>query len=300
MDVLGSDRNFLGMQDHCIWNEAEVAVLPVPLEATTSYITGTVDGPDALLKASHQVEFYDDELRIETCRRGIATIPPVDFSGCDQKRALDLVADRTGQILNAGKKPLLIGGEHSLSIGAVRALTALYSDLHVLHLDAHADLRNSYQNSPVNHACVMARIREICRFSSIGIRSLSSEEAETVRKGSLNIWDIHRIRRTPDWIGQVLGSFEGPVYLTLDLDVFDPAVIPNVGTPEPGGFWWQEALVFLKRIFQSHPVVGLDVVELCPSAGPNYGVFNAAKLVYRLIGYWLESEEKQESRNKKQ
>ena len=174
MDVLGPALNFLGMEDHYTWNEAEVAVLPVPLEATTSYVTGTVDGPGALLKASHQVEFYDDELQIETRLRGIATMPPLDFSECDQKRALDLISDQTGQILNAGKKPVLIGGEHSLSIGAVRAFRSRYSDLHVLHLDAHADLRNSYQNSPDNHACVMARIRESCQFSSIGIRSLSS------------------------------------------------------------------------------------------------------------------------------
>jgi agmatinase len=294
MNVLGPEHNFLGIQDHYSWNEAEVAVLPVPLEATTSYLTGTVSGAEALIKASQQVELYDEELQTEIYLQGIATLPPLDFSGCDHQRALDLVADRTAQILNAQKKPLLIGGEHSLSIGAVRAFSNLHSDLHVLHLDAHADLRDSYQNSSDNHACVMARIREMCSFTSIGIRSLSGEEAETIRKGLLNVWDIHQIRRTQDWINQVIESIKGPVYLTLDLDVFDPAVIPNVGTPEPGGLGWQELLVFLRQIFQTQPVVGLDMVELCPSAGPNYGVFNAAKLAYRLIGYWLQKNKNQD------
>jgi agmatinase len=287
MNVLGPDRNFLGIQDHYSWHEAEVAVLPVPLEETTSYLTGTVDGAEALIKASQQVEFYDEELQAETFLRGIATLLPVDFSGCDHKQALDLVTDYTARILDARKKPLLIGGEHSLSIGAVRAFRNLHSDLHVLHLDAHADLRDSYQNSADNHSCVMARIREMCPFTSIGIRSLSVEEAETIRKGLLNVWDMQRIRHTTDWINQIIEAIKGPVYLTLDLDVFDPAVVPNVGTPEPGGLGWYESLSLLSQVFQTLTVVGLDVVELCPSAGPNYGVFNAAKLVYRMIGYWL-------------
>ncbi len=290
MEYYGPDRNFLGLDSHYRWEESEVAILPVPLEQTTSFMKGTALGPEALLAASRQVELFDDELHQETFRAGITTLTAMDFSGMAQEAALEAVGRNVHEIADELKKPLLLGGEHSLTIGAVRGLAGHFPGLHVLHLDAHADLRDTYENSAYNHACVMARVREICPFTSVGIRSLCVEESEAIQKGLLNVTNIHQMRLNPDWADKVLAGIEGPVYLTLDLDVFDPSVIPNVGTPEPGGMQWRETLGFLKRVFETQNVIGMDVVECCPGAGPDYGVFHAAKLVYRLIGYWLKQD----------
>jgi len=290
MNFYGADHNFLGISSHHRFDDAEVVILPVPLEQTTSYMIGTAQGPDALLMASHQVELYDDELRSETCRKGIATLLTMEFAELNLDDSLESIRHRVLELIDLEKKPVLIGGEHSLTIGAVRAFHEQYSGLHVLHLDAHADLREAYQGYRNSHASVMARIREMCRFTSVGVRSLSPEESDTIQKGLLDVWDIHRIRRESDADKRIIQQLEGPVYVTIDLDVFDPGVIPNVGTPEPEGMQWREALSFLKQVFENHQVVGIDIVELCPGAGPNYGVFHAAKLVYRLIGYWLNQD----------
>lgn len=289
MNFYGPDRNFLGLETHNTWELADVAILPVPLEQTTSYMTGTTEGPDALLKASHQVELFDDELKAETYKKGITTLKPLKLNKSDLMDSINEVTKKTTEILDAYKKTILIGGEHSLSVGSIRAVQSKFPDLHVLHLDAHADLRETYLGSPYNHACVMARIREICPFTSVGVRSISKEEAEMIQMGLLNVWDVHRLRKENNWIDTIINQLRGPIYITLDLDVFDPSVIPNVGTPEPGGMGWWETLYFLKQVFQRHQIVGLDLVELCPGAGPDYGVFNAAKLLYRLIGYWVMS-----------
>ncbi|MFC1570109.1 agmatinase, partial [bacterium] len=275
MNCYGADQNFLGICTYHQLDEAKVVVLPIPLEQTTTYKTGTVHGPEGLLLASHQVELYDDELRVETYLNGIATLEAMDLSELDMDESLQVIESKVSEILEIDKKPVLIGGEHSLTIGAIRAFHQKFPNLYVLHLDAHADLRDNYQGTPNNHACVMARVRELCRFTSVGIRSLCRFEADVIQTGFLDVWDMHRFREDSDSMEKIIKTLDGPVYITLDLDVFDPSVIPNVGTPEPGGMEWVETLSLLKKVFESHQVVGLDIVELCPQAGSEYGVFHA-------------------------
>jgi agmatinase len=285
--VLNADQNFLGIDSHCSWEEAEVAILPVPLELTTTYLKGTCQGPGALLQASHQVELYDDELKQESYKRGIATLAPMVFKNQNPEETVDSIQHRVRMIQSQGKKIVMIGGEHTITVGAVRAFAGLFSDLSVIHLDAHADLRNHYEGSALNHACVMARVRESCSFMSAGIRSLCLEESKLIEEESLHVFDIHRMRSGKDWMDQSLDRVSETVYLTIDLDVLDPSVMPAVGTPEPGGLMWPDILAYLRKIFMRKHVVGCDVVELSPRTGSEHGVFSAAKLVYRLIGYWF-------------
>jgi agmatinase len=286
-NVLGRRSNFLGIDSCCGWEEAQMVVLQAPLEATVSYMRGTGHGPSALIQASHQIEFYDDELRAETFRSGIATLPPPRFSGKSIKTCLRLIDDQVTRVLQAGKKPFLIGGEHTVSIGAIRACHRKHPGLTVLHLDAHTDLRDSYEGSPFSHACVMARVAEFCPFVSIGIRSLSIEEAEQIETQMLHVFDMHRMQSDAAWAEKSLALLGDTVYVTVDLDVLDPSIMPAVGTPEPGGMGWRECLDLLRRVFSEKKVVGLDMVELCPRPGAEHGVYTAAKMAYRLAGYWL-------------
>jgi len=288
MRVLGIRQNFLGIDVHCGWEEAGVVVVPAPLEATTTYLKGTRRGPAALIEASRQVEWFDDELKTETFRRGVATVPPVAFHKRSLKGAVNAIDKRIAGILSAGKKPMLLGGEHTVSVGAVRACKRAYPDLSVLHLDAHADLRQQYEGSPFNHACAMARIMELCPFVSAGIRNYSQEEADLIHRKGLRIYDIHTIRGDAHWTNRVIAQLKEHVYLTLDLDVLDPSVMPAVGTPEPGGLGWEETLSLLRILFNKKQVVGVDIVELCPLPGTDHGVFTAAKLAYRIFGYWTK------------
>jgi agmatinase len=287
--IMGARTNFLGIDAHCGWGESEVVVLPAPLETTVSYMKGTGRGPAAMIQASHQVEFYDDELRTETYRKGIATLPALRFQGKSLKASVQLIQDGIIDILQSGKKPLLIGGEHTVSIGAIQACHQMVPDLSVLHLDAHTDLRESYEGSPYSHACVMARVKDICPFVSIGIRSLCIEEADLIKTKMFRVIDSHQMRTNGSWMDESINSLSDSVYITLDLDVFDPSIMPAVGTPEPGGMGWRECLDYMHRVFREKRIIGMDVVELAPRQGTEHGVFTAAKLTYRLIGYWLEN-----------
>lgn len=284
---MDSERNFLGIMPEEGVEEARFFILPVPLELTTTYIRGSAGGPEALLMASHQVELYDDELKAETFREGILTLEPMEFPGRESpETAVGRIETRISELLESGKSLVTLGGEHTVSVGIVRAYHAAFSNFSVLHLDAHADLRDEYQGSRFNHACVMARIAEIRPFVSVGIRSLCAEEAEKITDTGWTLFDMHRIREDEGWVPASLDALEQQVYITVDLDVFDPAVMPAVGTPEPGGMGWRELTAYLRRVFREKTVIGLDIMELCPIQGFDYGVFTAAKLVYRLLGYW--------------
>ena len=290
MKTLNHLNNFLGIEENSSWPEARIAVLPVPLELTTTYMKGTSRGPGALLKASHQVELYDDELHTETYRQGIVTLPSLKINTGDAGKAVDRIEKEVAYILNEKEKLVLIGGEHTVTVGAVRAYQKRFPALSVLHLDAHADLRESYEGSPYSHACVMSRIKAVCPFVSVGIRSLCSEEAELIRSESIPMFDIHAIRKNPNWMNDSILRLEDPVYITLDLDVLDPSVMPSVGTPEPGGLFWSELTGYLKEVFKRKQVVGFDLVELSAQSEKEYGAFTAAKLLYRMIGYWFQNQ----------
>jgi agmatinase len=265
-------------------DRSRVAVLCLPYEASTTYQHGTRNAPAAILTASSQLEVYDEELDCEPCGVGISTLQPISkFSG-DPETAIRQIRSECGNIIATGKFIASIGGEHSVTAGLVQAYKEKYHDLFVLQLDAHTDLRDNYQGSSYNHACVMARVNEICPYLGIGIRSAVSGEGQQLNQFS-KIMYAHEMITGKSWQQQALSFIHAPVYITIDLDFFDPSVVPSVGTPEPGGFDWYTTLSFLKQIFCNFDVVGFDVVELCPRPGFPASDFLAAKLIYKMIGY---------------
>jgi len=289
MAEAGRLPNFLGIEPpHSGYAAAAAAVLPVPYEATTSYVEGTRRGPQAILRASQQVELYDEELRRETHRAGIATLPPVETDGLRYEQAAERFAAAARQVLADGKLLVALGGEHSITPPLVEACAAVHGPLAVLQLDAHADLRDAYGGTPHSHACVMRRIRERGhRAVQVGIRALCQDEADLIRTQRYPVFFAHEMAAEPDWPDRAIAALGDPVYLTIDLDVFDPSLVPAVGTPEPGGLGWREALGFLRRVASERRIVAFDVVELCPIAGQVASDYAAAKLAYRLMGYIL-------------
>ena len=257
------------------YQRSKFVILPCPHEATTSYGKGAKNGPAAILKASQHVETFDEELGVEPYRKAlIYTEKPVSI--------VDLKKSVTGHLI-AQKIPVILGGEHSITPYAVKALAEKHKDLSVLQLDAHADLRDSYKGNKNNHACVMRRVLEICPAVQVGVRSISAEEWEWAKQGG-QLKKIHFAEKL-ELVDKIEDQLSKNVYLTIDVDVFDPAVIPSTGTPEPGGLFWQEVLDILKGVCAARNVVGFDVVELAPRRGENAPDFTIAKLIYKLIGY---------------
>ncbi len=293
MNLKSTDHNFLGIpSEFSEFEKSEFVILPVPFEQTTTYQTGTKHGPRAIIDASHEVETFDEELKFETFKAGICTLNPVEISSAGAQVVLDRIYETTRELISQGKKPIMIGGEHTVSIGAVRAYKEKYPDLSVLQLDAHADLRDSYQENKFSHACVMRRIVELSHFVGVGIRNLSEEEFKFIRKNQTDIFWAQDIRNhdrsdgyEAGWKEEVIEKLKPDVYLTFDLDVLDPSIMPAVGTPEPGGLLWYETLDFLRELIDKKNVVGFDVVELCPIPGMVAPDFLAAKLLYKIIGY---------------
>lgn len=269
---------------------AAAAVIPVPYDGTSTYVKGADKGPEALLRASAQEEMYDIETGTEPCRLGIATLEPLwhpDGQGGTPERLADEVEAAVGSQLDAGRMPVVLGGEHSVSIGAFRAVAARYKDACVLQIDAHGDTREEYHGSACNHACVMSRARELMPIVQVGIRAIEQDEADRLDRARVIF--AHEIRAAsltarPDaWMDRVLGLLSPRTYITIDLDGFDPAQVPATGTPVPGGLWWHEVNELLKRVVRRTEVVGFDVVELCPREGEHGSDFLAARLVHRLI-----------------
>lgn len=285
MKTLGVEDNFLGLNEaESAYNTARAVILPLPYEKTTSYKQGTAAGPQAILSASQQVEFYDDELRAEPRKVGIATVAAPDFTGLSHEAGLEKIAEVAGLLFDDGKFVVSLGGEHSVTIPLVREVVRRHPDVSVLQLDAHSDLRRSYEGSPLNHACVMARVDELCDFVAVGLRSGIAGEEKGLRSRSRLFYACEMVRDS-SWQQKALDALGEKVYLTLDLDFFDPAIMPAVGTPEPGGFHWYETLAFLREVFREKEVVACDVVELMPQPGQHHADFLAAKLVHRLLGY---------------
>ena len=271
--------------------EARVAILPVPFEGTVSYGTGAAHGPRAILDASEQLELYDEQLRSEPYRHGVWTAAPLEVTGLGGAAAADAVEARVGQLLDDGKWVLMLGGEHSITAGAVRAAVRRNPGLHVVQLDAHADLRESYQGNRDSHACAMARCLEVAPVHALGIRSYSREEAERIAAGIPGYRIVHawEMMDSLAWRDPVLAPLEGrPVYLTVDVDCFDPSIVPATGTPEPGGLTWQPTLAFLRRLFQRARVVACDLVELAPAPAQHHADFTVARLAYKLVGFAAE------------
>ena len=265
---------------------ARVFVIPVPYDSTTSFKGGAREGPDAIIRASRHLEDYDHELERDISLVGIHTTPEItpDVSGPEAmvariRRAVTAAAQ-------SGKLVALLGGEHTIAVGAVQALKERHDDLSVLYLDAHADLRDEYMGARWGHACVARRICEVAPVVQVGVRSLSEEENEFIQLQSI---PVHFWRsgssKVEDIVQSVANQLTRHVYISIDMDVFDPAVVSAVGTPEPGGMLWHEVTSLLRSVAEGRNIVGFDISELSPREGPAAGAFTAAKLAFKLIGY---------------
>jgi len=274
------------------WVASSIVILPVPYDRTSTWVKGADKGPAAVISASSAVELYDIETGQEVYRQGIHTLAPlpVKMSPAEMVRR---VKEKVSGLLDAGKFVVTLGGEHSVSIGPVHAHSARFKGLSVLQLDAHADLRDEYEGSRYNHACVMARVKEICPAVQVGIRSMCAEEKD--KSDPEDIFFARDIAGKNGWIDEVAGRLSGNVYVTIDLDVFDPSIMPSTGTPEPGGLTWYPVMQLLRAVAEKKNIVGFDVVELCPNKSNRAPDFLAAKLIYKFLGY-IHGEKKIEDR----
>lgn len=259
---------------------AKYVLIPVAYDGTSTFVKGADKGPQALIDASDSIELYDIPLDMEAYTAGIHTDKPTfDFSTPDAM--VSGVRARVKHFLEQGKTVGLLGGEHSVSVGAIQAMSEKYNDLSVLQIDAHADLRDEYHGSIYNHACVMRRAQEYARVVQVGIRNVCTEERHNIVPE--NIFYAHEIYNRQDWMQQALDRLTDHVYLTIDLDGFDPSVLPSTGTPLPGGLGWYQVLDFLQMLFATKKVVAFDVVELCPNPHDKSSDVLAAVLVYKII-----------------
>ena len=277
--------NFLGLDDDLSdYGSSKVVILPIPYDATASYGGGARNGPRAIISASRQVETYDNDLGLEPCQVGIATSGEVEWESSGPEAMMIRIEKTATGIIDDGKFLLSLGGEHSITSPLVKVHKDRFPDLSVLQIDAHTDLREEYQGSRYSHACVMSRIDEICGFVSVGIRSFcdSEKERNAIRDG--RIIESRAFHKNPDATSIILSLLTAKVYITFDLDGFDPSVMPAVGTPEPGGLLWDEAIELVTAVGRSKTIVGCDIVELAPIPGMIYPDFTAARLAYKLIG----------------
>lgn len=277
--------NFGGIYPECSLRDSLFVVVPVPYDLTSTYQPGSRRGPLAILEASTNMELYDEELKKETYTVGIHTTSAMSIDARGPKYMVNSVRKKISRIVAMDKIPVMLGGEHSISFGAVQAVREKYPQLTVLQLDAHADLRDSYQGSPYSHAAVARRISEICPVNQVGIRSMSKEEADFLPQSKVNSFSADFIQTNKNWYDIICKELQGDVYISIDLDVFDPAIMPATGTPEPCGIYWSDVLRLLKKVSLSCKIRGFDVVELAPIPGIVAPDFLAAKLIYRLMGY---------------
>jgi len=288
--ILPAEEGFLALPEAewADFEKARIAIQQIPYEHTSSYIAGSDKGPAAMVSASHFVEFYDEELDTETYKNlGISTIDSLDFKGATDADAVELIRKQTSALLQAGKFVVSLGAEHTVSLGFVQAHLEKYPNLSVLQIDAHSDLRMSYNDNPYSHASVMARVHELgVPLVQVGIRAQCKEEAD-LRKNSNNIhtWYAHQLWNNDSWIDDCIDKLGDQVYLTIDADGFDPSVCPAVGTAEPGGLSWMQGCKLFRRLAERKQVVGFDIVEIAPRETDIITEFSMAKLCYKIIGY---------------
>ncbi len=293
VQTLTSSLPFLGAEVAADYDAAKVVILPIPFEATTTYRRGCEHGPAAILDASQQVEYYDDDHDRELWTVGIHTHDAIadtrNNALMPSEEMLKVTQATVSKLLSDHKFIISLGGEHSITTGIVEAYRQANpgEPFTVVQIDAHGDLRHEYEGSIHNHACIMRRVVDMgLPTVQIGIRSLCKEEADLIREKQLTVIRAREIALQPDWMERAWAGIKTEkVFLTIDLDGIDPTLMPGVGTPEPGGLHWFALLVFLQRIFETHDVIGCDVMELAPIADSVVSEFTAAKLVYKLIGY---------------
>jgi agmatinase len=281
--------NFGGIaEEHSLYETSRAVIFPVPLERTTTSFQGTRGGPAAILAASRQMDLYDDELEVEPFKEiGIHTLPPIDTNDGSLDDVITELFTAECGILDDEKFSVALGGERSLTVPLVTAVAKKFKNLSVLQIGAHANLRNEYQGIPSSYACTMRRIVELCPAVQIGVRSISHEEAQAIPRLRTKVYWAKDIARVPtkSWIAKVLGDLSANVYLTIDLDGFDPSVMPATASPEPGGLDWYQVTSLLRAIASHKKIVGMDVVGLLPQPGDHASDSLAARLVYKCLGY---------------
>jgi agmatinase len=274
--------NFGGNEVVYDYHESKIIILPVPYDETSTWMRGADKGPEAILEASVNLEFYDLETASEAHLKGIHTVEAV-LEKATPGKLVEAVYDRTKKLLQENKFPVIVGGNHTVPIGAFKAFSEFFEDLTILQLDAHADLRQEYEGSELNHACAMARAREFAPIVQVGIRSMSESELPYADK--TRTFYSHQLYYNKELYSKAVEKLSRNVYITIDLDVFDPSVMPSTGTPEPGGPDYFELMHFLRDVIAKRNVVGFDVVELCPSGTNKSPDFIAAKIIYQLLSY---------------
>lgn len=267
---------------------SKIVLIPVPYDGTSTWQKGADKGPEAFLHASENMELYDIETASEVYKRGIYLTAPI-LENKSPETVVETVHATVKKYINKNKFVTLFGGEHSISIGTVRAFNECFRNLTVLHIDAHADLRPSYEGSNCNHACAMYEASQNTILVQVAIRSMDASENSVMNRDK--VFFAHEMATNDYWADEVLELLTGPVLISFDLDAFDPSILSSTGTPEPGGLFWYETLAFLKRVFKEKDVVGFDIVELCPNEHEKSSDFLAAKLYYKMLSYKFELNE---------
>jgi agmatinase len=292
MQTLNSNENFLAIEEkYSNYNDSKIIIVSVPYEHTVTYCGGTALAPRAILDASGYVEFYDDEFNTELCfDKKISTLQPIELDGCYDKNMLDKVKKYVDDVLIDDKFVVTLGGEHTISIAPIESHFKKYPDMSILHFDAHSDLRDEYLGSRYSHACFMARVSEFFpndKITQVGIRAQCIEESRFIKENKINTFYSSAIRRGiygTDWQSKVVETLESEVYITFDVDYFDPAIMPTTGTPEPDGFLYNETLdIFRKIVKTGRKIIGFDVVELSPVKGVHHTDLTTARLIYKML-----------------
>jgi len=272
------------------FDDSAVVVLPVPVDRTTSYVGGTRNGPHEILQASSHMELWDEEMRADVHGIGIFTLPEMELPFGEMEPLLDEIERVAYEIIGRDKFLVSLGGEHSITPPLVSAAARKYPGMSVLQIDAHADMRDAYMGTRHNHACAMRRCLQHARLTQVGIRSLSTEEAEVLPKLNTTVFYDASMRRDPAWIDRVVESLADDVYISIDVDGLDPAIMPATGTPEPGGLSWAEITTLLRTVAERRRIVCADIVELSPIPGMVAPTFLCAKLIYKLLTYRFISD----------
>ncbi len=283
----GVYNNFLGLPpEQTRFETSKVGVIQAPLENTTSFQHGTRNGPQAFLRASEQVELYDIESGLDFSKVGVTTLPAPKLEELDNVSALKIIENDVRRVVDHNLWPITLGGEHTISYAPIKVLKEKFPDLCVLQIDAHADMRETYEGSPFSHACVMKRVSDMgIKVVGVGIRNYSQDEAAIIREGrKYCAFHGHEVKDHLD-AKKICKELTYNVYLTIDIDGFDPSECPGTGTPEPGGLRWYQVIDLMKQLFRDHNVVGVDINEIMPIEGDSRTEFLAAKLAYKLIGY---------------
>ena len=289
--TLNCDEGFLGFPEPELAHidHAKVVIQQCPYEYTSSYVKGSAAGPAAIVNASHFVEFYDEELGIETYKviGGICSLEPLNFTGLVNSDAIDFIEQTTLGLIKKDKYIVSLGAEHTVTAGLVSAFSKTHKNISVLQIDAHSDLRDRYEGNPYSHASVMARIHEMgLPIVQVGVRAQCKEEVDTIKE-SAHIHTIyaHQMNEDNSWMDQAIDALSDEVYLTIDTDGLDPSIAPAVGTPEPGGLSWSQLCKLIKKLASRKKIISFDIVELAPRKGDILTQYTMAKLCYKILGY---------------